>query len=106
MTHYLFKSRNNGVDHSSHLDETALLLFLKKTSWSCEDIESRPPPHAAAAAAAAVGNSRGLCCSSAVTALHHRDPARLHPPPPLCHSDVGSREWGNTFQGETTRALS
>lgn len=38
-----------------------------------------------------------------MTALHHTDRACLLPPP-LSQSDVGSREWGNTFQGELTHA--
>lgn len=56
---------------------------------------------------------QGLCSSSAEMALNHTHSAAmffllllLSHFALFCQSDVGSREWGNTFQGESTHVLS
>lgn len=74
-----------------------------------KDLESEAPPHNQ------LRKLQGLCASSAVTALHHTRIAAmfflllfllllLSQSAPLCQNDVGSRELGNTFQGENTHA--
>ncbi len=107
---FLLKCKKNCVDHNSDFEDTSVSRQCPKRQRLERQGFREPTPHVQ------LRNSRALCSSSAVTALNQTCCTvmllllllfllllllllRYALP---CKSDVGSREWGNTFQGENT----
>lgn len=109
MMLFLLKCKKNGVHNNSDFEETSVSFFFlisKRNEVGTAKMQRAKPPHDQ------FRKLQGLCSSSAEMALNHTHSAAvfflllLSHFALFCQSDAGSREWGNTFQGESTHALS